>query len=292
MSVQAQVLNLLADLRRDLGLAYLFIAHDLSVVAISADRVAVMYLGRVVETATQDELFNRPLHPYTQALLSAVPDPKPWDKPDREPIIIGGDVPVTGGSAVGLPLPHALLEGRGYLRARRAAAGDATRTPPSRVSLRHRARGGRPMTELVLLRHGESLWNAEDRYQGQQGTGLSPLGHQQAKQAAEYLLTMGPFDQIVASDLQRVSETLQPYLDGQEQPQVRIDRRWREIDVGTWGGRTFAERVCRGARRGRGVRSRCGRRAGRWRNLCPVEGTRLGRDPRDRRGQVLTGCSW
>jgi len=97
------------------------------------------------------------------------------------------------------------------------------------------------MTELVLLRHGESLWNAEDRYQGQQGTGLSPLGHQQAKQAAEYLLATGPFDQIVASDLQRVSETLQPYLDCQDEPEVRIDRRWREIDVGSWGGRTFTE---------------------------------------------------
>ena len=97
------------------------------------------------------------------------------------------------------------------------------------------------MTELVLLRHGESLWNAEDRYQGRQGTGLSQLGHQQAKQAAEYLLTTGPFDQIVASDLQRVSETLQPYLDSQDPPRVGIDKRWREIDVGTWGGRTFAE---------------------------------------------------
>jgi probable phosphoglycerate mutase len=97
------------------------------------------------------------------------------------------------------------------------------------------------MTELVLLRHGESLWNAENRYQGQQGTGLSPLGHQQAKLAAEALLGTGPFDQIVASDLQRVSETLQPYLDGAGRSGVRIDPRWREIDVGTWGGRTFAE---------------------------------------------------
>jgi len=95
-------------------------------------------------------------------------------------------------------------------------------------------------TELVLLRHGESLWNAEDRYQGQQGTGLSALGRQQAKQAAEYLHA-GDFDQIVASDLQRVTETLQPYLDSGDRPPVRIDRRWREIDVGTWGGRTFKD---------------------------------------------------
>ncbi|WP_433166846.1 histidine phosphatase family protein [Kribbella sp. CA-247076] len=97
------------------------------------------------------------------------------------------------------------------------------------------------MTELVLLRHGESRWNAEDRYQGQQGTGLSPRGHDQAKLAAEFLLTTGPFDQLVASDLQRVTETLQPYLDACERPDVRVDTRWREIDVGTWGGRTFAE---------------------------------------------------
>ncbi|TCC45248.1 histidine phosphatase family protein [Kribbella capetownensis] len=95
-------------------------------------------------------------------------------------------------------------------------------------------------TELVLLRHGESLWNAEDRYQGQMGTGLSAFGQQQAKEAAEYLRA-ADFDQIVASDLQRVTETLQPYLDSGDLPAVRVDRRWREIDVGSWGGRTFAD---------------------------------------------------
>lgn len=96
------------------------------------------------------------------------------------------------------------------------------------------------MTELVLLRHGESVWNAEHRYQGQQGTGLSARGRQQAKQAADHLQSF-EFDAIVASDLRRVTETLQPYLDTLDQPFVRIDRRWREIDVGTWGGRTFAD---------------------------------------------------
>jgi probable phosphoglycerate mutase len=96
------------------------------------------------------------------------------------------------------------------------------------------------VTELVLLRHGESVWNAEHRYQGQQGTGLSALGRQQAKQAAEYLRSF-EFDAIVASDLQRVQETLQPYLDTRDHLPVRVDKRWREIDVGTWGGRTFTD---------------------------------------------------
>ncbi|TCC28620.1 histidine phosphatase family protein [Kribbella sindirgiensis] len=108
------------------------------------------------------------------------------------------------------------------------------------MPLRYRARWSCLVIELVLLRHGESVWNAEHRYQGQQGTGLSARGRQQAKQAAEYLQSF-EFDAIVASDLQRVTETLQPYVDTLDQPSVRIDRRWREIDVGTWGGRLIAE---------------------------------------------------
>ncbi len=93
VSVQAQVINLMDRLQSEFDLSYVFIAHDLSIVRHISDRVGVMYLGRIVETGTDTEIYDHPTHPYTQALLSAVPVPDPRAREHRERIVLTGDVP-------------------------------------------------------------------------------------------------------------------------------------------------------------------------------------------------------
>ncbi|MCB1117559.1 MAG: ATP-binding cassette domain-containing protein, partial [Chlamydiia bacterium] len=103
VSIQAQIVNLLKKLQRNLDLTYLFISHDLSMVRYLCDRIAVMYLGEVVELAATDALYNHPLHPYTQALLSAIPIPDPKVERNRSRVVLSGEVPSLLAKARGCP---------------------------------------------------------------------------------------------------------------------------------------------------------------------------------------------
>ena len=132
-------MNLLGTLRKELDLAFVFIAHDLGVVRHFCDRVAVMYLGKIVEQGDRQQIYTAPQHPYTQALLSAAPDINVVrGVPPKERIRLVGDVPSPVEPAERLPVPHALLEGAGHLRHHGAGAGDGERG-------RARARAGLPL---------------------------------------------------------------------------------------------------------------------------------------------------
>src|SRR5699024_4876677 len=93
VSIQAQVINLLEHIQKEMGIAYLFIAHDLSMVKHISDRIGVMYLGHLVEVGDSDDVYHRPLHPYTQALLSAVPIPDPKTAREKQRIVLEGELP-------------------------------------------------------------------------------------------------------------------------------------------------------------------------------------------------------
>jgi len=108
VSIQAQLLNLLRDLQTDFNLTYLFISHDLSVVRYVCDRIAIMYLGQIVEEGANEAIFNNPQHPYTQALLSAIPVADPTIERDRKPILLPGEMPSPLTPPQGLPFPHSM----------------------------------------------------------------------------------------------------------------------------------------------------------------------------------------
>ena len=133
VSVRAQVINLLRDLQDEMKLSYVFISHDLSTVRHISDEIAVMYLGKIVERGDAETIFDRPMHPYTQALLSAVPVPDPVLEAQREVHMLSGELPSPSEPAQRLPLPHALPVRDGAVRRRRAPADGARRRASRRL---------------------------------------------------------------------------------------------------------------------------------------------------------------
>ena len=136
VSIQAQIVNLLEQLQAEFELTYLFIAHDLAVVRHISDRIAVMYLGQIMELSPADDLYDNPLHPYTISLLSAIPIPDPVVERQRKSILLQGDLPSPANPPRRVPLPHALpVRPADALRRGRAGAAP-DRRPPRQVPLR------------------------------------------------------------------------------------------------------------------------------------------------------------
>ena len=145
VSIQAQVINLLDELQDEFHLSYVFVAHDLSVVRHVSDRIVVMYLGKLMEISPAEELYTKPIHPYTSALLSAIPIPDPVENRARTRHVIGGEPPNPIRPPSGLPLPHPVLTGDRHLPPGRAAAHRVRRRTPGGLSPpaeRDRGRGG------------------------------------------------------------------------------------------------------------------------------------------------------
>ena len=149
VSIRAGVINLLEELRARLGLAYLFVSHDLSVVRHIADRVAVMYLGRIVEIGAVRAVFDAPAHPYTEALLSAIPLPDPRRERARRRILLEGDLPSSFDHPLGLPLPGPLPPVR---RPARGAAGALPRGGAAAAAAGRRPRRRLPLSPAPAAR--------------------------------------------------------------------------------------------------------------------------------------------
>ena len=133
VSVQAQIINLLGDLQKDFKLTYLFVAHDLSVVRHVSDRVAVMYLGKLMEVSPAEELYTKPIHPYTGALLAAIPIPDPEENRRRERVVVSGEPPNPIDPPSGLRVPSPLPPRHRHLPRGRAAAGALPQRAPRRL---------------------------------------------------------------------------------------------------------------------------------------------------------------